>query len=261
MSTNHEPTGIRVQAVSISDALGYRGQKAVAEAVGAGTDYRIVGGHMVRLLLHVYPTPGVILRSTTDADTALGTVDVVGPLSENLMSQDFIKEGGNSFYRELTEGHRIEVNVLLSREGPARGLRPTVVPGVGQVDSLPELRFALMSPALVIDVVADLGEGEWIEYRTQIPGMEAATVLKAHSWRERRSEKDVADLHSLLEIREAHPDVPWRLGESGQIGFRRDTATILKDLGARIVHKNVAFSVPSYLDRLRFAALIAKHIA
>lgn len=38
-------------------------------------------------------------------------------------------------------------------------------------------------------------------------------------------------------------------------------ATILKDPAGRIVRKNVAFPVPNYLDRLRFAALIAKHVA
>lgn len=261
MTTASEPIGIHVHAISISDALGYRGQKAVAEAVSSGTDYRIVGGHMVRLLLHVYPTPGATLRSTTDADTALGSVEIVGPLSQNLIDQNFTKEGGNLFYRELTADHRIEVNVLLSREGPTRGLRPVAVPGVGQVDSLPELRFALMTPALALDVVADLGDGEQIEYQTQIPDMEAATVLKAHSWRERRSEKDLADLHSLLEIREAHRGVPWQLSEPGQIGFRKDAAVILKDLAGRIARKNVAFPVPNYLDRLRFAALVARHVA
>lgn len=39
------------------------------------------------------------------------------------------------------------------------------------------------------------------------------------------------------------------------------TATILKDLAGRIARKNIAFPVPNYLDRLRFTALIAKHIA
>lgn len=261
MTEAEEPIGIHVHAISLSDALGYRGQKAVADAVAPETDYRIVGGHMVRLLLHVCPTPNATLRSTTDADTALGSVEVVGSLSQNLVDHDFTKEGGNLFYRELAQGHRIEVNVLLSREGPARGLRPTAVPGVGQVDTLPELRFALMTPALILDVTADLGEGKMLEYQTQIPGAEAAAVLKAHSWKERRSEKDLADLHSLLEIREAYPDIPWRLSEPGQIGFRKDTGTILKDLAGRIARKNVSFPVPNYLNRLRFAALIAKHIA
>ena len=39
------------------------------------------------------------------------------------------------------------------------------------------------------------------------------------------------------------------------------TATILKDLAGRIARTNNEFQVPNYLDRLRFTALIAKHIA
>lgn len=260
MSEDNEPIGISVHALSNSDSLGYRGQKAIADAVVEGSDYRIVGGHMVRLLLHVYPTPAATLRSTIDADTAVDSVEVVGSLTQTLIDQDFTKQGGNLFYRQLDDDQRIEVNVLLTREGPTTGIRSTYVPDVGQVDPLSELRFALMSSGLVLDVEANLGQDETINYQTRIPEVEAATVLKAHSWKERRSEKDIADLHSLLEIKEAHPDIPWRLNDTKLIGFRKDTAAILRDLAGRIARKHVAFDVPHYLDRRRFAALIAKHV-
>lgn len=255
------PVSIRISAISNSDALGYRGQKAIADAVGTGTNYRIVGGHMVRLLLHAYPTPAATLRSTIDADTAVDSVEVIGPLARTLIEQDFTKEGGNLFYRQIGEDQRIEINVLLPREGPSPSVRPLTVPDVGQVDSLPELRFALMHPALVLDAQADLGAGDVIAYQTRIPGVEAATVLKAHAWKERRSEKDIADLHSLLEIRESHPDVLWGLDSSELIGLSKDTAAIMRDLAARIARKHVMFDVQNYLDRRRFAALIAEHIA
>lgn len=261
MTGDDEPIKVEVHAMSVSDALGYRGQSAVAQAVAEGDDYRIVGGHMVRLLLHVYPTPAATFRSTTDADTALGSVEVVGPVTQNLMDQDFTKEGGNLFFRQLPNDQRIEINLLLSREGPLKGIKPTSVQGVGQIDTLPELRFALMQPAVVLEVAAHLGGSEIIEYQTRIPGVEAAMVLKAHSWKERRSEKDLADLHSLLEIREAHPDIPWRLDGEKKLGFRKDTAEIIKDLGSKIIRKSMALPAPHYVDRLRFASLIAKHIA
>lgn len=67
----------------------------MADAVAAGADYRIVGGHMVRLLLHVYPTQAATRRSTIDADTALGPVEVVGSFAQNLIAQNFTQEGGN----------------------------------------------------------------------------------------------------------------------------------------------------------------------
>lgn len=252
---------VKVVALSNSDALGYLGQQAVSEAVADGTDYRIVGGHMVRLLLHVYPTRMATLRSTLDADAAVGNVEVVGPISQNLLSKDFTKKGGNVFYKEAGGDQRIEINVLLSREGPTMGLRPQTVSGVGQVDTLPELRFALGQPALFLDIEADLGDGQTIAYRTQIPDLEAAVVLKAHSWDSRRSLKDLVDLHSLLEIRQEHQATSWRLNDEQPIGFRKDTARILTDLAEQVVRRNPRFRVPDSLSRPRMAALIKKHIS
>ncbi|GAA2027540.1 hypothetical protein GCM10009720_04080 [Yaniella flava] len=81
---------IKTTALSVADALGYLGQKAVSDAVVAGSDYRIIGGHMLRLLLKTYPTPAAIPRSTIDADAALDSLEVVGPItirpSENYLS-------------------------------------------------------------------------------------------------------------------------------------------------------------------------------
>lgn len=86
------PIKIDADALSIADTLGYLGQKAIADAVVEGSDYRIIGGHMVRLLLHTYPTAAAIPRSTTDADAAIGSLEVVGPLIEKLIEQGFIKQ-------------------------------------------------------------------------------------------------------------------------------------------------------------------------
>ncbi|MFJ6419032.1 hypothetical protein [Paeniglutamicibacter sp. NPDC091659] len=256
-----EPIKVRVHALSISDALGYRAQQAVAQAVADRGDYRIIGGHMVRMLLHVYPTANAVLRSTADADAALGSVEVLEPVTQNLVAANFTKEGGNILFKDVGAEQRIEINLLLARTGAAQGLRAQSVPGVGQIDTLPELRFALMTPALVIDVEAHLDDTEAIEYQTRIPNLEAAAVLKAHSWKDRGSEKDLADLHSLLEIRDAHPSTEWLLGDPDPIGFRKDTARILKDLAGKVTRKNAGFPVPGYLNRIRFAALISRHIA
>lgn len=252
---------IRVHAISNSDALGYLGQQAISAAVSPGDDYRIVGGHMVRLLLEVYPTPQATARSTLDADAAVGDVEVVGPLSERLRAQDFVKAGGSVFLKQAGGGQQIEINLLLPGLHQAPGIRPKYVPGVGQVDSLPELFLVMQSDPLHLDVTAILLDGQAISYPTRIPDVAAAVILKAHAWKARLAEKDVADLHSLLEIREAHPEVPWRLADSGLIGFKRDTAQILYELAERVVRKNAGFPVPAHLDRKRMAGLVLRHVA
>ena len=168
---------IRVHAISNSDALGYLGQQAISAAVSPGDDYRIVGGHMVRLLLEVYPTPQATARSTLDADAAVGDVEVVGPLSERLRAQDFVKAGGSVFLKQAGGGQQIEINLLLPGLHQAPGIRPKYVPGVGQVDSLPELFLVMQSDPLHLDVTAILLDGQAISYPTRIPDVAAAGLM------------------------------------------------------------------------------------
>ncbi|MCA5892880.1 hypothetical protein LEP48_05860 [Isoptericola sp. NEAU-Y5] len=108
-------------------------------------------------------------------------------------------------------------------------------------------------------MTAEPRDGRTIEYSARIPDVEAAVALKAHSWRGRYFENDLADLHSLLEIRDAHPDTSWRLEEQNLAGFRKDAAQILHELAKGIVRKN--FRAPGNLDRRRMAALITRHVS
>lgn len=252
------PHKIYTLATSIADALGYRGQKAVAEAA-EDNDYRIVGGHMVRLLLHVYPTTKAIPRSTTDADIAIGSLEIAAPMAQNFLAQNFTKEGGNLFYQDIAPEQRVEINLLAPRTGPTPGIRPKTVPGVGQIDTLPELDYIFLYAPLIVDVEVDLYNGEKLSYQTRIPNLEEALVLKAFAWKERGKGKDLADLHTLLEIREAHPEAPWRLNEPNLIGFRKDTAHILQPLVKELSKRRTPFLVPATVNKRRFAALISKH--
>ncbi len=250
---------IRVDALSRADELGYRGQCAVAEAVAGRGDYRLVGGHMVRLLLLRYPTRHAVPRSTIDADAALSDVQVVGDVVESLLADGFVKAGGNIFLKELATERVVEVNLLLPRTSGLGGVRPRSVEGVGRVDSLHELTFAMLHPAMVLDVEARLDD-ELLEYRVRIPDLEVATVLKAHAWKHRGAAKDLADLQTLLEIRDAHPETVWALQGPQLIGFRRDTARILQELRRRLSTRAAAGSLSPPVDRLRLAALIQKHV-
>ncbi len=254
---------IEAHAGSNADSLGYMGQQAVAQAVDGDTPYRIIGGHMVRLLLHVYPTSNATLRSTIDADAAVDDIEIVGDIVDGLCAQDFSQTGGNVLKKAVNSEQNIEVNLLVSRRGSSKGIRSECAPGVGQVDTLPELGFALDQPPLDLEVFATLFDGSTIEYRTRIPGLETAVVLKAHSWKARglRSDRDLADLHSLMEIREEHPHTAWGLSSPGLIGFRKDTARILHEAAGKLTKRTSNLPVPYDLDRVRMAALIARHVS
>lgn len=253
---------LRVFAMNNSDELGYLGQQAVAKAVSPGDDYRIVGGHMVRLLLEVYPTPAATPRSTLDADAAVGDVEVIAPLSASLVAQDFVKEGGNVFRKQVGEEKSIEINLLLSRLDHSQGLRQQSIEGVGQVDTLPELSWVMLGQPLDLDVTATLRDGRNIMYRTRVPDVEAAIVLKAHAWKARRmqADKDLADLSTLFEIRHAHPDVQWRLDEPELRSFRKDSARVLHELARTVTRTSAAYPVPAHLDRKHLSALIQRYV-
>lgn len=248
-----------VDALSSADALGYRGQHALSQAMTGRGDYRIIGGHMVRLLLHLYPTPRAVPRSTVDADAALRDVDVIGPVIQDLLDDGFTKTDGNVLLKDLGGERQVEINLLLERTSGQGGIRAQQVAGAGQVDTLHELSFVMGRQAVTLDVEAHLGD-EVLRYRIRIPDLESATVLKAHSWKGRRSPKDLADLSTLLEIREAHPGTSWRLQEQGLKGLRLDTARILSQLRERLTSRRTQLPVPRDVEPRRFAALIQKHI-
>lgn len=260
MDNETDPSHIRVHALSVADDLGYRGQLAVSQTVSGRSDYRLIGGHMVRLLLHVYPSERAVPRSTVDADTALGDVEVIGVVTRQLQEDGFIKVGGNVLKKTVAPDQDVEINFLLPRDDYKTGIKSINVQSVGQVDTLSELSFALNSPAVVIDVEARLLGGEIIEYQTRVPSVEVAAILKAHSWSSRHSTKDLADLNTLLEIREEHPELSWRLDSRSLIGRRLDTARILRPLGKQITRRRSPIELPNNVSRVRFAALIQEHI-
>lgn len=157
------PLPIQVHSMSKADDLSFLGQTAVADAMADDGEYRIVGGTMVRLLGLAYPTPEARARATVDADTAVNDIEIVRVIAKRLKADDFTQQGGNLFFKPLDQEHRIEVNLLLSRHSTKPGMQQQEVPGVGQVDTLPELVFALAQPALELAMTVTLTTGDIID--------------------------------------------------------------------------------------------------
>lgn len=260
MTDSRAPIRVHAYATSIADSLGYLGQEAVSRAMEEHTGYRLIGGQMVRLLHLAFPAPRAALRSTLDADAAVEGVEVIGQVSEHLQLDGFRKVKANAFLKTVADDQEVEINLLLPRSDSTLGVRATVVDGLGHVDTLSELTFVLSVSPVTLEVHAELLDGTTLSYRVLVPTVEMATILKAHSWHNRRSENDLADLSTLLEIREEHPALPWLLDERALRGRRLDTARFLRDLSRKITRRTFSGPVPRHVDRYRFAALIAKHI-
>jgi hypothetical protein len=88
-----------INGISMSNASDLE-YLALADVVAAGIDtatYRIVGGHMVQLLIHVYPTPEATERSTADADAGIKQATAVGQeLHEHLLARGCTETSGGA---------------------------------------------------------------------------------------------------------------------------------------------------------------------
>ena len=253
---------VATRALSNADSLGYLGQYAVAQATGSASKYRLIGGHMVRLLQLVYPVPHATARATLDADAAFSDVEAIGAIANELRTLGFTQEKGNLFAKTLPSHHRIEINLLMAHYRVRPGLHVTHVPEIGQIDALPELVFAMVSPPLELDVTVELTDGSTLQYAIRIPDLEVAVVLKSHSWKSRghRTSRDLADLLTLLEIREAHPQTAWSLSSPELNGYRKDAATILHSVSNQLSSQNSNIQVPAHMNTTRMKALVMKHV-
>lgn len=256
-----DPSEIAVSLHSSSQAadLGYRALADLATATVGISDYRVVGGHMVALLLHAYPTPTATLRATADADAGIDMeVAATQHLHRRLVAIGYTSqpEHGNRYIRSTDHGHAT-IDVLLPWGIPGT---PTMVAGRA-FDQIPGLSLALSSAPLLMHVQTRLTTNDALKFAVLVPDIEGAVVLKTLAWKARTLDKDLADLNTLFEIVEAHPPIAWRLNDarSASIGTRKDTVQALRLLLTLLdTHTNRRrVSVPS---PARLGALIRKHI-
>lgn len=254
---------VTAHSTSAADDLGFHGQLALSRMMSSGQrgDYRLIGGHMVRLLLLAYPTERAVPRSTVDVDAGLSALEVAGPLAADLLEDGFRQTAGSSFMKELATGETISLDLLVPSRRPQPDLRPVTDRSGRRVDSLPALSLVMGAEPLLLTVDARLRTGERLRYIVPVPAVDMALVLKSAGWQNRRSPKDVADIVTLLEIREAHPDTPWSLGPGPVAGRRLDAARSLRSLDVVLGQRSGTSSIPAAVDRPRLRALIRKHVA
>jgi hypothetical protein len=231
---------------AVADDNGMRALRDVA-AVAADIDYRVIGGHMVRLLRHVYNVPG-IPRLTSDADAGIDVnVASTGDLHDRLTALGYIAECGNRYER----GEQA-VDLLV----PTAAKPGKRIIGERAFDGAPGLRVALALPPIEVAVTARLTDGDMIEFEVPVPDVEAAFVLKMLARTVRDSERDLQDIETLLEIVASQPEYrasPWRLDDPKitKAGERGDAARVAAQM----------ISSPPTRVPARVRALLRRHVA
>lgn len=237
---------IVLASTALADDNGMRALKDVASVAG-GLNYRVIGGHMVRLLRHIYDLPGPP-RVTSDADTGIEEhVAIAGEFHDQLTALGYTDIRGNRY--ELGER---AVDLLVPTEAKA-GKR---IIGERAFDGAPGLRLALASPPILLAVTAQLTDGTGLDFDVPVPDVEAAFVMKMLAWTVRHSSRDVQDIETLLEIVASQPEYkasPWRMDDPSatKMGERKDAA---------LAAARMAASPPGVLPA-RVRALLQRHVA
>ncbi len=235
-----------IACTAVADDNGMRALRDVA-AVAADIEYRVIGGHMVRLLRHVYNVQGTP-RLTSDADTGIDVnVASTGDLHDRLTALGYVAECGNRYER----GEQA-VDLLV----PAAAKPGKQIIGERAFDGAPGLRLALALPPIEVAVTARLTNGDTIEFEAPVPDVEAAFVLKMLARTVRDSERDLQDIETLLEIVASQPEYrasPWRLDDPKitKAGERGDAARVAAQM----------ISSPPTRVPARVRALLQRHVA
>lgn len=253
---NDNPPIVRASVVvpctSNADDLAFASLSDAVRATAGMPEARVVGGHMVGLLLSAFPVPGLSARRTTDADAGLSTaIATSGDVASRLLGFGYTRINGSRFVL----GDRT-IDLLVEITGST--FKPRTFDG-GQLDGSPGLDLAVTTAPIEIDTTVVSTNGRDERFVVRVPTVETATIIKAYAAGSRRSAKDVADLHHLLEIRQLHGRDAiggWRLDHEPATGRRLDTARTMRSITTRDARLAVAGVRPE-----RFVELVREHVA
>lgn len=242
-------TGAVAVVLACTAAADDYGMLALRDVATAANDceYRIIGGHMVRLLRDVYNVPGTP-RLTSDADTGIDVnVASSGGFHDQLVRLGYTPESGNHYVR----GDQA-IDLLVPTEAKP-GKR---IIGERAFDGAPGLRLALAQSPIRVAITARLTDGDTIAFEIPIPDVEAAFVLKMLARTVRTSERDLHDIGTLLEIVTTEPEylaTGWHMDDPKTVsrGERGDAARE----AARML------ATPPAVVPARVRALLRRHVA
>lgn len=215
---------------------------------------RVVGGQMIEILRTAFPTPGLTVRSTVDADAAIETEFAAsGDLHRLLTEAGYEPTHGNSYKKG-----RQKIDLLV---GNYLGRFKSEILGERAFDSAPGIQSALDTQPLEFQIQAFLKDGTSLEFEARTPTLEIAACIKSLSYRQRLRDQDLVDVYYLLKIVEAHDPKElggWRLNEPAKatrLDSQRAFQRIRESLGRR------TNQLSDDISREEFVALISKWVA
>lgn len=200
-------------AASVADDLGYVALADLGRALGpdVGTNYRVIGGHMVTALVARWQLGAELYRETGDTDLGVPPVIVRDhQVIERLLDLGYERVAGNRFARAVSD---IPVRVIGERSEPPRAVIDVLIPAytsrarhdrrvsdelvTTEVLGLPT---ALNRPPVLLALEMHRLNGDRLDVEIAFPDEVAALVLKAFATRVRNKATDVVDVWRCLEV-------------------------------------------------------------
>ncbi|MFC6015220.1 hypothetical protein ACFP2T_03300 [Plantactinospora solaniradicis] len=258
-----EPLPVSVTSTSRASDAGYL-TLADLSAIAAELeiDYRIVGGHMVTLLVAAYGvTDQVPMRETADADFAALPAVIADPrLPAALTNHGYLPQGAaNRFVRGHADAYGpLELVVDILAPSYLGTLVPNQRYGDLVVDEVPGLLLALSRPGTAVDLRVRLASGGDLAMRLALPDLSSALCLKALAYRGRFAAKDATDLWRLLNAGYAAglSESAWPGGITG-----RQAAQVLHRFFGTPGAAGLKQMSASSRDRTRMQALVRQLVA
>lgn len=171
-------------------------------ATSLDVEYRIVGGHMVTLLVAAHGVSDQVpMRETLDADFGALPQVVADPrLPLALRERQYTSsEAANRFVRHQHDvDGRLDLVIDILAPSYQGRLLSSQQHGDLVVDEIPGLAFALSRPPTTVELrVSLLGGGE-VDMRLALPDLTSALCVKALAYRGRFADKDAVDLWRLV---------------------------------------------------------------
>jgi hypothetical protein len=173
---------------------------AIATAIGV--DYRIVGGHMVTLLVEACGVSDrVILRETLDADFGALPEVVADPrLVRALRDRNYETPGAANRFVRRQDDEVGRLDMMIDILAPSYAGRLVSGQRYGDLvaDEIPGLAFALSRPSIRVELGVRLTGRSDLSMSLVLPDLSSAICIKTLAYRGRYADKDAVDLWRLM---------------------------------------------------------------
>ncbi len=244
---------LTLASASYAEDSGYLAMQDLAGlAQRLDIDYRLVGGHMVSLLVAASGVAGVPGRDTGDADFGVPSAVARDPrLLSELQRMGYSQTSGNRCERPAGE---LTLTIDVLAPSYTGRIETNRAHGDLVLDEIPGLNFALTEPGLHLALTVRLTSGSQLDAEITVPSYLSALCLKALAFASRSAGKDAFDVWRLLEA--AHT-----VGLSGEqwpdsVTPNTAVATLRRDFGRAGGHGLAARPERAQV-RTRVRALVA----